>query len=134
MQIFISYARADWDTYVEPLVKHLRGQGFTLWIDQDLIRGGDDWLDEINFALRQCDVLLLCVSPTALNSRFVKMEYRYFWNNDKLIIPVMCKSVPKPDLPAELQTIQYQPFNLSNVTKTLRAYVNRPKRRIPSSE
>lgn len=105
--IFISYRRSDWDMFVNPLVGRLRAEGLSVWVDQHLLEGGDDWLDEINKALRVCERMILCVSPEALESRHVKLEYRYFFNNGKKIFPLVCREA---ELPAELQTIQYYPF------------------------
>ncbi len=107
-RIFISYKRVDWDRFVEPLIAHLRAENLDWWVDQHLIEGGDDWMDEINRALKECECMILCVSPEALESRHVKMEYRYFFNIGKPIYPLICRL---PDeLPAELQIIQHYPY------------------------
>ncbi len=107
-RIFISYRRADWEHFVEPLITRLKAEGLSWWVDQHLIEGGADWMDEINRALKECDSMILCISPEALESRHVKMEYRYFFNNHKPIYPLICR---QPDeLPAELQIIQHYPY------------------------
>jgi len=121
--IFLSYARVDWDEYALPLVERLRGAGLDVWVDQDLIRGGDDWMDAINAALKTCDLLVLCVSPEALNSRYVKMEYRYFFHHDKPIVPVLCRPA---DLPAELVGIQYWPYGKADLLTTQLTGRDRP--------
>lgn len=118
-KLFVSYSRSDWDEYVEPLVTHVRTAGFDVWVDQHLLHGGDYWFDEINEALESSDYLILCVSPEALASKFVKMEYRYFFLRDKPIVPIMCRTVDR--LPAELQIIQYQPYDLDALVALLRA-------------
>lgn len=105
--IFVSYSRSDWEKYVSPMVDHLRDQGLAVWVDQHLLEGGDDWLDRINDALDKCYCMVLCVSPEALNSRYVKMEYRYFIDEDKPIIPVIVRDAK---LPAELRRIQHMPY------------------------
>ncbi len=106
-QVFLSYSRADWQSYVEPLLRRLESEKLLIWVDQYAIRGGDDWLDGINLGLDKCRLLLLCITPEALNSRYVKMEYRYFIEEDKPVIPVLCKEAK---LPAELRGIQYIPY------------------------
>lgn len=105
--IFISYSRRDWDDFVEPLVTHLRAQGLSVWVDQHLLQGGQDWMDEINHALKLCRLMILCISPEALDSRYVKMEYRYFFNANKPILPIICRAA---ELPAELSGIQFLPY------------------------
>ena len=106
--IFISYSRSDWPRFVSQLVEQIKGAGFSLWIDQQLLIGGDDWMDSIGEALDKCKVLLLVISPEALGSRYVKMEYRYFFNHDKRIIPVLAQKVDR--IPPELSTTQYIDF------------------------
>ncbi|MFP4321578.1 MAG: TIR domain-containing protein [Anaerolineales bacterium] len=113
-QIFISYKRMDWARYVVPLLEQLHAAGLTYWVDQHLIEGGKDWMDEINAALEACDSMILCVSPEAITSKHVKMEYRYFFNNDKPIYPLILRPTK---LPAELQTIQY--FDYTELSKLI---------------
>lgn len=117
-EIFVSYSRRDWEKHVEPLVERLRKEGFRVWIDQHLLEGGQDWLDEINGALQRCKAMILCVSPDALESRWVKMEYRFFIREDKPILPLMCRSTT---LPAELGGIQYlSPSEADMIVERLR--------------
>lgn len=101
--VFVSYRRSDWDVFVHPLVEFLFQEGINVWIDQSLLEGGQDWLDKINQALDECSALLLCVTPEALKSRYVRLEYRYFIHHEKPIIPVICREA---NLPAELLGIQ----------------------------
>jgi CheY-like chemotaxis protein len=112
-QFFISYTRNDWDEFVGPLIHRLRRNGLKMWTDQMLIYGGDDWLDSINDGLVHSDYLILFVSPEALESRIVKMEYRYFFIHEKPIFPVICREVVS--LPAELQIIQHQTFDIEKL-------------------
>ena len=110
--IFVSYSRTDWIQFVEPMIKLLNAQELSVWLDQHLLESGDDWLDKIGDALETCDRMILCVSPEALESRFVKMEYRYFFNHGKKIYPLICRAAT--DVPPELQGIQYFPYERLN--------------------
>ena len=103
-EVFISYSRQNWRPHVKSLAQHLYDADLKLWIDQHIIRSGGDWLDEINKALDQCKVLVLCVSPSSLNSRYVKMEYRYFLDENKPVLPII---IEETKLPAELRRIQH---------------------------
>jgi hypothetical protein len=51
--------------------------------------------------------LLLVLSPESVNSKYVKMEYRYFFKHDKAIVPILCKTV---DIPFEIATFHYLDF------------------------
>jgi hypothetical protein len=113
---FVSYSRSDWDDFVAGLVADLSKQSQQIWIDQDYIVGGDDWMDAIGQALQACESLLLVLSPNAINSKYVKMEYRYFFNQEKPIIPVLYQKVLQ--LPFELATLQYVDFTREDRTKS----------------
>ncbi len=123
-RIFISYAREDFDPYVTTLRELLTEAGFEVYLDQDHIRGGDNWFDWMNEAVRSADLLLLCVSSPALNSRFVRMEYRYFIQKDKPLIPVICHEVEDDRMPIELMQVQWVPFaQHARLLKELKALV-----------
>jgi len=109
--VFISYKRIDWDEFVRPLVSSLRQHGIPFWVDQYLIENSQEWWDEINRALKICQRMILCISPEALQSDYVKTEYRYFINNahlDKKLYLLMCREA---ELPAELQVRQYSSYD-----------------------
>lgn len=106
--IFVSYKREDWDAFVKLAVARLQAAGLSIWVDQYLLNSGSDWQDEINKALQRCNRMILCVSEEALQSWHVKVEYRYFLNNNKSVFPVICR--PVKELPPELQIINYTTF------------------------
>lgn len=106
-RIFISYARNDWDDYVSTVVDRLGDAGFRVWVDKDGLEGGENWLDKINEALNSCDYMVLCITPQALASLYVKFEYRYFIHEEKPLLPVICKDTR---MPAELMNIQMVQF------------------------
>ena len=49
----------------------------------------------------------MVMSPDALGSKYVKMEYRYYFNHDKPIVTLMYRQA---ELPVELDSIQYLDF------------------------
>jgi hypothetical protein len=115
-EIFISYSRQDYASHVNQLVDCLQQTGFQIWIDKNNIDGGDDWLNEIVEALKRCDCLILCVSPDALASKYVIMEYRAFIRLDKLIIPIICHDA---EMPIELSFVQYLPYDMTKLVTRL---------------
>ncbi|MBK9747079.1 MAG: toll/interleukin-1 receptor domain-containing protein [Chloroflexi bacterium] len=114
--IFISYSRRDWESHVRPLVDRLRQAGFSVWVDQHLLQGGQDWRDEINAALDQCGRMILCVSPDALESKYVRLEYRYFLDENKPIIPVICREAK---LLPELRPLQWIGYDMDALIQLL---------------
>lgn len=130
-KLFISYSRTDWESFVQPLVSDLKNAKYTVWLDQDLLVGGDDWMDAIGEALDTCKLLILVASPEALESRYVKMEYRYFFNYGKTIIPVLYRLVKR--FPPELSTIQYVDCSGSNQAAGFKELKNILKRHLQQS-
>jgi hypothetical protein len=80
--IFISYAHADepekvddgetkWLSFVTGFLRPLVKRGAVdLWIDR-IMRGGDDWNQEIKNKLRSCDIFVLLVSHNSMSSDYV---------------------------------------------------------------
>jgi hypothetical protein len=106
--VFVSYSRTDWNGFVAGLVADLTRGAHRVWVDQSYVVGGDDWMDAIGEALQVCDTLLLVLSPDALSSKYVKMEYRYFFHQGKPIIPIVYRHVER--MPFELASLQYIDF------------------------
>lgn len=106
--VFVSYSHTDWDEFVQPLVERMRAEGLEVRIDQDAMESGQDWLDKINELLESSDYLVLAVTPEALKSPYVRMEYRYFFHSKKPILPLICKPAP---MPAELVGIHHVTYS-----------------------
>jgi hypothetical protein len=108
-RIFVSYSHKDYeDTKVVPQVfTHLYGlrQSFPdleIWIDQKMIRVGDEWSPEIDAALSAADLAVLIISPEFLASPFIMqreqarlLERRA--NSRLPLIPIMLKPCRRPD-------------------------------------
>lgn len=108
--------------FVEGLVSDLARDSHKVWIDQHYIAGGDDWMDAIGEALQVCDVLLLVLSPDALNSKYIKMEYRFFFHQGKPIIPILYRNISQR--PFELTALQYIDFTNPDKHKCYSALYN----------
>ncbi|GEM_PF-4986106 len=117
-EIFVSYAREDWAAFVSPLVEQLRDRGYRLWVDQHFLVGGEKWMDALGAALDACKLLVLVMSPASLKSKYVKMEYRYFFHCDKPIIPVMYKKIKH--MPPELILMQHIDFSQGSRRESFR--------------
>lgn len=70
--VFISYKREE-RPQVERLATVLRGLGFSVWFDARL-SAGEAFTDEIDREVRTARVVLVCWSPAAAGSDFVKAE------------------------------------------------------------
>ncbi len=106
-KVFISYKRSDYEMFVKPLVDLLKQHDMDVWVDQHLLEVGQDWIEKIEIALDECAVMVLCVSPEALASRYVQTEYRSFFHQGKPILPLICKPAPLPPLLIGIQTMRF---------------------------
>jgi pSer/pThr/pTyr-binding forkhead associated (FHA) protein len=123
--LFITYAREEWESIVAPLAVILQDAGHKVWVDQYLAQGGDDWMLAVEQALSECWLLIVVVSPESLNARHVRLAYRYFFNREKPVIPLLYAKVE--DLPLELanrKLIRYDSHNRKKTFEELVAVIN----------
>lgn len=112
VRIFISYSRTD-SAFVDRLEDSLKERGFHTWVDRRKIEGGQDWMDELQKGIKQCHACIVVVSPQAIASQYVKMEYRYAFLQKKLVVPVFCVPTPNNDMPIDLNHLHWIDFQSS---------------------
>ena len=72
-QVFVSHAHQD-AAFARRLAGDLRQRGFPIWIAPDSIRIGEDWPDAIDRGLDESGVIVVALTPNALNSYWVRKE------------------------------------------------------------
>ncbi len=99
-QVFISHSSND-SQFARQLVDQLSAAGVPIWIAPDSIEPGEEWVDAIERGLNTSTHLVLLISPTAITSRWVKLEMsagiRLAVEGRLRIIPVNycpCQGVP----------------------------------------
>ena len=80
--VFLSYSQKDRPT-VELLAAQLRALGLTTWYDARL-ESGDSFDAIIASELRECAVVLVCWSPDAILSKWVRAEALFGYDRKKL--------------------------------------------------
>ncbi len=100
--IFISYTHAD-SAFVDRLDADLRTQGFDTWVDRERLVAGLRWRRELQEAVERAQVLLIVLSPEAVASQNVQIEYDYALDLGKVVIPVYYRQC---NVPMELRAIQ----------------------------
>lgn len=76
LKIFLSYASPD-HPVVRKLYEHLINLGADPWLDVENLLPGQDWKLEIQKALEDADVILLCLSKGSVNKEgYVQREMR----------------------------------------------------------
>jgi hypothetical protein len=73
--IFISHATAD-DAFVKRLRVQLEALGLPVWVDSRNLRGGQKLGPEIEAAIRGARQVLAVISPTTVNSLWMRKENR----------------------------------------------------------
>jgi hypothetical protein len=86
--VFISYSRTD-SAFIDRLDADLRARGYSTWVDRRRLEGGQYWEQEIDAAIVLCDLFLLVLSPSSVNSIYVRHEFEESERLDKRLIPLV---------------------------------------------
>ncbi|MEQ1638521.1 MAG: toll/interleukin-1 receptor domain-containing protein [Methylococcales bacterium] len=73
MQVFLSHTTADKDV-VEAIGSFLTKRGLTVWIDSWRMTAGDSLVAKIGEGIELSDRLVVCLTPTSVESNWVKKE------------------------------------------------------------
>lgn len=97
VKVFISYSSLDKEIALK-LADDLRSNNHSPWIDQHGIAGGDKWPTTIVQGIRDCDYIVLLMSPNSLKSDNVRKELHISVDENKSIIPIKIAPIEKiPD-------------------------------------
>lgn len=114
-KIFISYSRKD-EAFTRQLATELSKVGVTVWLDVKDIPAGMKWSSAIEEGLKQCDLMIVIISPDSMHSNNVEDEWQYFMDEKKPVIPVLHRHTD--DVHFQLRRVQYidfysQPFDIA---------------------
>ena len=106
--VFLSHNAGD-KPRVRKLAEQLREAGLRVWLDDWVIRPGDDIFLAIESGLEEARVQVLCLSPEALGSEWVKLErstvlFRDPSNAGRRFVPLLLADCT---LPATLRRYKY---------------------------
>ena len=76
-----------------------------VWLDILDLKPGDKVQDSIVKGIEWCDIVILALSPNAVNSRWVQLEYSEAQKKGKRVIPVLFKGCDIPDFLVQLKTV-----------------------------
>ena len=92
---FLSYSRSD-ERFALRFAKDLRSRGVAMWVDQLDIRPSEHWDRAIERAVRDCQGLVVILSPRSVASDNVADEISYAIDNRKSVLPVMIEKCSLP--------------------------------------
>src|SRR5262245_27336537 len=75
LKVFLCHAHADGDA-VRALYTHLIQGGVDAWLDKEKLLPGQDWEYEIRKAVREVDVVVVCLSKQFNQAGFRQKEVR----------------------------------------------------------
>lgn len=104
--VFISHSHDDAD-FAELLKLQLEKNGINGWMDNEKLKIGQDWRQEIDEGIANSIALIVVMSPEAKNSEYVTYEWAFGWGKQIPIFPVMLKQTP---LHPRLESLQYLDF------------------------
>lgn len=96
--VFLSYSRRN-KKFVHKLARDLRARGIDVWVDMGDIRGGTDWAQALEEAIKTASAVILVMSKHSLRSKYVYQEIEWAEQANKAIIPLDYK---KTKIPAAL--------------------------------
>jgi hypothetical protein len=93
MNVFISHSHADKEI-VHRIAADLRRNGFTVWLDDDLVSPGEPWAEKLSYAVIQSDAVVVVISRNTSISQWQTSEIAMAIsakNSDssKKVIPVL---------------------------------------------
>lgn len=95
-KIFVSYSRKDL-RFVKKLVSDLEEAGLDVWRDLDDLDPGARFSSDIEKALRECQYVIVVLSPDSVASEWVEREYMFADKlENKTIVPVLRRPCELP--------------------------------------
>ena len=122
-KVFISHSSRDGEFVEAEIVDLLRRHGIDHWYSKDDIGGGDEWVQRIISALKQCDWFVIVLSPRSVEAKYVR--YEVSWAIDNLdsgrIVPVLFEECAPDKLHFALPFIQHIDFRNAGDLPKVRA-------------
>jgi hypothetical protein len=125
--VFISYSSKDLAAVEQNIVAPLREHDAEIWYSTEEIKTTAEWERQILDGLKNCDWVLVVLTPQAVASKWVKREIH--WAVEKRegrIIPLMLETCEPDELHIGLFSLQYIDFRdgISKGQKKLLAFLN----------
>ena len=87
-RVFLSYSRKDGLEFARRLQAMLEAEGLSLYRDLSDLEGGEDWWRQVETAIKSVEHVVLVLTPEALQSRYVRDEWKLARQEGKAVWPV----------------------------------------------
>lgn len=119
---FISYSRKQL-YFAEAIALHLQKEGIEVWFDLQQLGAGTDWATTLKNGYETCKRLVLVVSQSALESKYVEVEWETARKNGRELILAVVEDVVLPEKLRDCATIDFR-TNFNSAIKRLASYLN----------
>ncbi len=85
----------------------LRQAGISVWTDEGIDPGTASWKEQIEQAIIASEVMVVLLSPSANESKWVQREIDYAELHDLLIVPMLVRGTEQDAIPFALSGAQY---------------------------
>jgi hypothetical protein len=121
--VFLSHSACDKERIFR-LAEELRAAGLRVWLDEWVIQPGDDIYAAIENGLEYSRTLILCMSPAAIDSDWVKLErnttiFRDPQNKERRFIPLMLEDCIPPAVIRRLAHVDWRRENHEALEKLI---------------
>ncbi|MBA3867955.1 MAG: toll/interleukin-1 receptor domain-containing protein [Anaerolineae bacterium] len=93
-QVFISYQHNAYTFVADDLVKRIEKEKFTVWWDDQIPVGHEDWRQKIDAEIENARIMVVVVTPEAVASQYVTYEWSYALGKNKIVIPLTYQKTP----------------------------------------
>lgn len=112
IRVFLCHSSGD-KTIVRLLARLLAKEGFAPWLDEDSLKPGQRWQENIASAVQTADIVLVCLSGDAASKNtYVKSEISLVLEvagtqkpEDIFLIPVLLEPCPLPERLSEWHAV-----------------------------
>ncbi|MBE2182018.1 MAG: toll/interleukin-1 receptor domain-containing protein [Anaerolineae bacterium] len=104
--VFMSYAHRDGST-MRRIVAKLCDAGLQVWTDESLEPGTPSWVKAIEDAIQSSVVVVVALTPNAMNSNFANKEILTAQDFGTPIVPLVCKGDERYVIPLTLRGVQW---------------------------
>jgi len=105
--VFVAYKHEE-KAFVDMLIRQVQMAGFQVWVDAEQLRAGENWREEINFAIKDAFALVVVITPDAKLSEYVTYEWAFAQGAGVKVIPIMLHQTFK--LHPQMELLQYLDF------------------------
>ena len=109
-KVFVSYTKSD-EGVVHQIVSDIEEHGFETWFAPDEMTGGDR-LSMVSSKIDQSDYVLVMLSQSSVNSRWVQHEMNtaialHLDGKHLKVVPVLLESISRPAAIADLMSVDF---------------------------